>query len=382
MCREKEADMGKMIMYEKIYSDLLNKIKIREYGPGAKLPSEKELAEEYGVSRITSKKAMDLLMEKHYIVRSPGRGSFVSESIDELLPFSEMEEQAKAESAVKQDGKEKVLIGVIFDAFGYSFGGKLLKGIEGECRQLGFDMVFKCTDGVVEEENRAIEDALRAGAKGLILMCAQGEIYNNQILRLALNHFPMVLADRQMKGISIPCVKTDNYTAAKELTRRLIEKGHRKICFVSHSFTATPTITERYNGFVDCIFEHEGVKGTTEWLQGYNPMYDSGEEEFVEEELDEVREVASKNLDHTAFFVAEFNVGILLRCALREMDQEREIATFDGFPEIYEVGQEFMRVKQEETLMGRTAVRTLKDVMSGKDVEDIIYTPYEIIQHC
>ncbi len=232
----------------------------------------------------------------------------------------------------------------------------------------------------MEEENRAIEDLLDAGVKGLILMCAQGEIYNDQILRLALNHFPMVLADRQMKGISIPCVKTDNYMAAKELTRRLIEKGHRRICFVSHSFTATPTITERYNGFVDCIFEYEDVIGIAECLQGYNPINDGGEENFTNEELDEVRAVALKNSEYTAFFVAEFNVGILLCRALKEMHLEREIAAFDGFPEIYEVGEEFMRVKQEEGLMGITAVRTLKDVMDGKNVEDIIYTPYEIVQ--
>ena len=52
--------MGKTIMYERIYGDLLAKIQSGDYQPGDRLPSEKELAELYGVSRITANKAMDI----------------------------------------------------------------------------------------------------------------------------------------------------------------------------------------------------------------------------------------------------------------------------------------------------------------------------------
>lgn len=69
--------MGKAIMYERIYGDLLAKIQSGDYQPGDRLPSEKELAEFYGVSRITAKKAMDMLAKENQINREPGRGSFV-----------------------------------------------------------------------------------------------------------------------------------------------------------------------------------------------------------------------------------------------------------------------------------------------------------------
>ena len=69
--------MGKTIMYERIYGDLLAKIQSGDYQPGDRLPSEKELAELYGVSRITAKKAMDMLAKENQINREPGRGSFV-----------------------------------------------------------------------------------------------------------------------------------------------------------------------------------------------------------------------------------------------------------------------------------------------------------------
>ena len=47
-------------MYKKIYDDLLEAIEKGIYSPGSKLPSEKELMEQYNVSRITSKKALEM----------------------------------------------------------------------------------------------------------------------------------------------------------------------------------------------------------------------------------------------------------------------------------------------------------------------------------
>lgn len=62
-------------MYKKIYDDLLEAIEKGIYSPGSKLPSEKELMEQYNVSRITSKKALEMLADQNIIVRMPGKGS-------------------------------------------------------------------------------------------------------------------------------------------------------------------------------------------------------------------------------------------------------------------------------------------------------------------
>lgn len=48
-----------------------------ELPAGAKLPSERQLAEQYGLSRPTVREALRTLAERQLVIISPGRGSFV-----------------------------------------------------------------------------------------------------------------------------------------------------------------------------------------------------------------------------------------------------------------------------------------------------------------
>ena len=65
--------MDSQPLYRKIFMDLLKGIRTGEYQPGARVPSEMELAEMYHVSRITSKKALEMLSDGGYVMRKPGK---------------------------------------------------------------------------------------------------------------------------------------------------------------------------------------------------------------------------------------------------------------------------------------------------------------------
>jgi len=68
---------GKQPPSRVIADDLRNKIESGEFAPGAKLPSERELAEQYGTARNTAREAVRLLAEAGLVVAEHGRGSFV-----------------------------------------------------------------------------------------------------------------------------------------------------------------------------------------------------------------------------------------------------------------------------------------------------------------
>lgn len=61
--------------------DLRRSIELQEYLVGEQLPTELELAETYGVSRITVRQALASLTDDGYIQRKHGLGTFVSDGL-------------------------------------------------------------------------------------------------------------------------------------------------------------------------------------------------------------------------------------------------------------------------------------------------------------
>jgi len=66
-------------LYHTIYHELKQRIASATYAPGAGLPAERRLSEEFGVSLITIRRAMDELILDGLIERRQGVGSFVRE---------------------------------------------------------------------------------------------------------------------------------------------------------------------------------------------------------------------------------------------------------------------------------------------------------------
>jgi GntR family transcriptional regulator len=64
-------------LYYQLQTILLEKITSGAWGPGHRLPSEAELGESYGVSRITVRQALAALEAEGRLRREPGRGTFV-----------------------------------------------------------------------------------------------------------------------------------------------------------------------------------------------------------------------------------------------------------------------------------------------------------------
>ena len=78
--------MDKRLKYYDLMEQLHGKIMSGEIRPGEKLPSENELSAEYGVSRQTVRKALQILQNEGYIYAEHGRGTFCSEMLRHTTP--------------------------------------------------------------------------------------------------------------------------------------------------------------------------------------------------------------------------------------------------------------------------------------------------------
>ena len=298
--------MKKKSLYEVIYDDLLEQIKQGKYTQGSKLPSEKELADSYQVSRITSKRALEQLAEEDFIVRMPGKGSFVKEEA-----VSKEQRQDMSEQEVLLDVQRPQLVGVIMEGFAESFGTKLVLGMEEEFRQYGYNMIFRCSQGNQKEEEAAINDLLSLNVLGLIIMCAHDENYSPKILELSVSGFPMILLDRQMKGIPLSFAGINNHDAARDLTDYLFEKGHRKIAFVSSAAMDTPTIADRFSGYIDSNLAHGIITNGSLWMTNLRATIPNvqADEKIVEEDLLKMKRFLLEHTEVTAFLAVEYEIA-------------------------------------------------------------------------
>ncbi|QOY96568.1 GntR family transcriptional regulator [Massilia sp. UMI-21] len=87
------AGGGKLPLYQQLQYALRRAIDEGAWGSASALPAERQLAQELGISRITVRKAIDVLVEEGLLVRRAGAGNFINTRIEKnfakLSSFSE-----------------------------------------------------------------------------------------------------------------------------------------------------------------------------------------------------------------------------------------------------------------------------------------------------
>src|ERR1700681_3065055 len=69
---------GPLPRYYQLKEIMREKIRLGEWKPGDLIPSERELGEQYGISRMTARQAITELVNEGLFYREQGKGTFVS----------------------------------------------------------------------------------------------------------------------------------------------------------------------------------------------------------------------------------------------------------------------------------------------------------------
>ena len=74
-------------LYQQVKQDLVKRVLAGEWKPGQVLPSEFKLADEYGLSQGTIRKAIEAMAQEQLVTRQAGKGTFVTSHEGDYRPF-------------------------------------------------------------------------------------------------------------------------------------------------------------------------------------------------------------------------------------------------------------------------------------------------------
>ncbi|MCF6410188.1 GntR family transcriptional regulator [Pseudalkalibacillus salsuginis] len=358
-------------LYKKIYFEILEEIKNGTLKTGDRIPSENELAEKFNVSRITTKRALDMLAQRNIIERYRGKGSYVSD-INTTSNLTLEKENNLFLSNTKQE-----LVGFIFPGFGDDYGSKLLDSVEKRCSKHNLAMVMKQTLGNPQSEEKVINSLVDLGVRGLILWPSPGKHYNNALLRLVIENYPLVLVDRYLTGIPSSAVCINNKMAAIELTNYMLEIGHKHIAYLTPPTGGTSSLEDRLMGFhVAMADKGVRIKPDTILQNIRSTLQNSNNRKLRIDENDknEIKKLIQNNPEITAFITSEYLVAVLLYEILislgKKVPEDYSIACFDTPTNT--IGEPlFTHILQDEEKIGVNAVDLLIKHIQESDTPPI-----------
>ena len=224
---------GRELKFRALMAELRRGILDGTWPPGSKLPTERALAAETGLSVTTVRRAYEDLVALGLVERRQGAGTFAAH---------------RPESGIA--GRRVVGVLVPDTAFYYP---RVLQGIEKELAAAGARLVLACSHYDPAEEDAAVERLLSDGVHGLLLVPTLHTATDpgrraEELLALPV---PAVLVERRLAaygpGDPTEHVCTDHEGGAYDAVRHLRSLGHRKLALLVRS--DAPTTAPIESGF-------------------------------------------------------------------------------------------------------------------------------------
>jgi len=192
--------------YLALYDLLVQRIRSGEWEPGCQLPSEPQLAEEYGMAYMTVRQSIHALVNEGLLYRVHGRGTFVATHAQDVRPSLGM-----------------LLLPNWYSVDPFYFP-PLVTGFVERANELGFNVHLA-------ERSKPLVELLKL--KELRVPAVAAVIHDKSDLLDAealLNQGVLVVAINRYGGSRrIPAVCPDNRGGAYQATLKVIELGHRHI---------------------------------------------------------------------------------------------------------------------------------------------------------
>lgn len=326
--------------YKYVENKIADQISSGEYVSGARIPSERELCEIYSVSRTTIRKAIDELVINNYLVKHPGKGTYV---------------------ALDLSGKKKMTGNILFLRCIHSdiheppysmnddiFYPKVLIGIEMGTAKRDYHCLVKTIN-----ENNPDPDVINQVAHKVDgIIC--GELHNHSFLNRLLDlNLPIVLVSPSVSSNQVDIVDIDNVNGAYKAARTLIELGHKRIGFIGGSSVSLPS-KNRQQGYLTALTE-AGISADDSMILSSGWCFEDGYNA-----MNKLLELVKKP---TAVLTASDLLGIGALNAIKDsglrVPEDISLIGFDGIDMARQIKPSLTTMQVRKVAIGRTAANLI-----------------------
>lgn len=341
-------------LYLKIYQSLKQDIENGVYKPGDQVPTEGGLADLFHVSKITSKRALNMLAEEGLLSRQKGRGTFVSHktSTPAVSNF------AKASSF---SGDFLPRIGLIYPEMNGHFGLETATAIADACHGKAH-LFFALSHDDQKREEEAILSMSSAPVDGLIVFPGTSQFLNPRLLQMVIDKYPLVLIDQNIQIIQQTSVGTDNALAVSQGLSYISSQGHKNVGILLPTIDNS-VLQER----CDAVFQYSAITGFPLKQELWLKDLGHSSEIVSKESIDRIALHLTEHPEITALFAFQYPLAVAADQAAqrigRTTGKDLSILCFDSPLPLFGRPQ-FTHLHQDEAAIGEKAVELLLELIS------------------
>lgn len=257
-------------------------------------------------------------------------------------------------------------IGFIYDNPNSNYVIDMQKGILGECRRQGYELVIHpCDSKAADVINEILNMLDRSRVGGLVITPPLSEM-PDVLTALGEREIPFVriLSGSQPPDKQGPCIFIDDRTAAYTITQHLIDLGHTAIAFLGGD-EAHKSSGERLDGFKAALKDNRIALNENYILPGVY-SFESG--------VTRTRQLLASTITPTAIFACndEIAAGTLFAARIHGVDvpQRLSIVGFEDSPFSRQAWPNLTTAQQPNSLIAERATRLLIDTIRAQHPAD------------
>lgn len=289
-----------------------------------------------------------------------------SKTRDRILKIAEELQYKKNGFASDLKRKRTNTIALILDDLSGPFYSELVKGVQDVVIDHGYDLV--ACNSIQGQQSTAFKYLSEQRADGCIIFAHN---ITEQMIQSTKNS-PIILLDRKIQDQMVTSILVDNYEGGFKATEYLINKGHRKIAYVSGPQSSVDN-QMRYKGYKDALQKHD-IEEQTKWNVSGEFTKTGGTKA--------TKLLMAQGELPTAIFFANDEMAIGGMSVIKGLDlqipEDISVIGFDDILEAKYVQPNLTTIRQPKYEMGSLAAHLMFRRINGENIENVYHLKTEL----